>query len=126
MKFYIAAAMADALEARRLAGHLAQRGHVCTYPWFDLADVGEAWTESKRRIIAEREIEGVRQAHTLILLAPGGRGAHAEFGAALALRKPVILCGQPRFCLFYHHDLVTRLDVSWTDSEIVDALEVKR
>lgn len=124
VRFYVGAAMADMFTARKLAGHLQALGHGCTFPWFDLADTAEAWTGERRALIAEKEIEGVRSADVLVLIAPGGRGMHAELGAALALRKPVILCGRPKFCLFYYHELVIRLDApeGWCEHDVADAM----
>lgn len=114
--------MADASEARKLAGQLAMLGHTCTFPWFDLDDVGEAWDDAKRARVAELEIDGVRKAEAVVMLLPGGRGAHAELGAALALNKRVVMLGSAKFCLFYHHANITWLESAWTVNEVAKAL----
>jgi hypothetical protein len=63
--------------------------------------------------VARREILGVVEADIVIVLLPGGRGTHAELGAALALAKPVALHTNdsgifvgPETCAFYHHPCV--------------------
>jgi hypothetical protein len=60
--------------------------------------------------VAGAEIAGVVRAHVFGLVLPGGRGAHAELGAALATDKPVVLwrMGEPD-CLFYLHRRVTEV-----------------
>lgn len=74
--------------------------------------------------IAAQEIQGVADADLLIALLVEGakqRGTHAEIGAALALRIPVIVVGtQKAFdeCAFYHHPgVMGRIyrdnDVAW-------------
>jgi nucleoside 2-deoxyribosyltransferase len=111
VKIYIGASMADILKARQLAGFLGMNGHEITFPWFDLPDIAEEWPRSKRAMIAEKEVDGVRRADVGVFLAPGGRGMHVEIGVALGLRKPVLLIAdlEPKFALFYEHALVRKL-----------------
>lgn len=67
--------------------------------------------------VAVAMIEGVRRAHIVGILLPGGRGTHVELGAALIVGKPVVIfadnfellksggnSGRPS--TFYRHPLV--------------------
>lgn len=113
MKFYIGASLSDANQVRSLCEYLEVESDgeaECTFKWFDIGDTEPAWTEERRREVSELEIEGVRDADRVILILPGGRGTHAELGAALACGKPVLLLSEtePKFSLFYHHALARK------------------
>jgi hypothetical protein len=100
------------------------RGIEVTYDWTAADEAGaETWTPERRSTVAKAEITGAALATHLIFILPGGRGAHAELGAALASGAQVLLVGaEPAFSLFYHHVGVRRLDGDPTPSEILDEM----
>jgi hypothetical protein len=109
MKFYVAASLKDEAAARAVMDALRGRGHEITFDWVAEEERGAQWGEDKRREVAQLEIDGVRAADAVVFIAPGGRGAHCELGAALALGAPVLLVGVWEFSLFYYHPNVTWL-----------------
>lgn len=116
MKFYIASKLENAEMVKKLAAVLKAYKWEQTYDW---TVHGSVQNESQERLteVAENEIEGVRQADVVIVLLPGGRGTHAELGAANILRKPVFLWAEtddffspdPQTCAFYWNRNVTRI-----------------
>lgn len=117
--FYLASAISDVERARRLIGELDQHGWTCTFDWtqYEIDPVvGSKLTMDERTDIAQQEINGVVEADVMVLLLPGGRGAHVELGAALASNIPVLLAFQSPAdlngkyayeCIFYRHDAVS-------------------
>jgi len=108
MKFYIATGYENKVEHNRVRDLLVGDGHEITYDW----TIMEAGVTDFpiQRAIAKAEIQGVIDADFLIVLLPGKFGTHAELGAALALDKPVILCGEMEGeCIFHAHPHVTRI-----------------
>jgi hypothetical protein len=112
VRYYIATSLAN------VAHQQAMRDHVhwldLTYDWSEHGQLGKE-AQDRWASIAEDEIDGVVNADYLILLLPGGRGAHIELGAALATGKPTFIIGsQTDFdkgtygypCLFYNHPCV--------------------
>ena len=89
---------------------------------------GSVKEEGEERLeeVAEKEIEGIRQAEIVIVLLPGGRGTHAELGAANILKKPVFIWAkddslffpEPQTCAFYWNQNITR-----TSGDIFNLLE---
>lgn len=108
MKFYIATGFENKVEHNRVRDLLIEGGHEITYDWTVMeAGVTEFPIQ---RAIAKAEIQGVIDADFLIVLLPGKFGTHAELGAALALDKPVILCGEMvGECIFHAHPHVMRI-----------------
>jgi nucleoside 2-deoxyribosyltransferase len=109
MKFYVAASLKHEAAAKAVMDALRARGHEITFDWVAEEERGVEWTDEKRRAVAEMEIDGAADADALVFIAPGGRGAHCELGAALALGVPVLLVGDWEFSLFYYHPGVTWL-----------------
>lgn len=114
MKFYIATRLSNVAAMQAMRDHIIESGGVLSYDWSAHGMLGPSKFD-QWETIAKAEIEGVREADVLILLLPGGRGAHIELGCALGLGKPVFVIGpQEAFddgsygypCLFYHHPLV--------------------
>lgn len=123
--FYLASALANVGPARKLIAELEKHGWSCTYDWTlqwekelkpdaiqDLRGL-----ELKREIL-NAELNGVMEADVLILFLPGGRGAHVEFGAALAQGIPVLIIyadegalkgGYNYDCIFYLHEDVRKV-----------------
>ncbi len=132
MKYYIASRLENAAQVRQLKAILDERGWEHTYDW---TVHGSVQSEGVERIaeVAEKELDGVLQADVVIVLLPGGRGAHAELGMAImatSLTYPykqtdervVIFSPNPAAdfgtdsttCAFYHHPLVERFS-SWDE-----------
>mgnify|MGYP000405534167 CR=1 FL=1 len=83
LKVYIAASLGGLDEAKAVMQAVRQAGGHITYDWTEGGRVTDLATDAPR--VSSAEIEGVRAADVLVLLIPGGRGAHVELGAALAL-----------------------------------------
>ncbi len=131
MRFYIASKIENGEAVTRLATRLKAAGHIQTYDW---AVHGPVFKPDKTadqnvwamRSVATAEMSGVSSADVVIALLPGGRGTHVEIGAAIALAKLVILCGDfekemtgkgdyPWPCAFYYHPLVVRISLADED-----------
>ena len=115
MKYYIATKLENHAEHTRLRDLLDSRGHRCTYDWTVHGAVYGSGL-ARCREVAELETNGVKDADTVIMLWPGGRGTHVELGIALALDKRCVLVSSveghhaatPEVCAFYMHPLVER------------------
>ena len=120
MKFYVSTRYSNRAGVERVIRLLAPHGHHVTYDW--TKTFGGVPSDIEMGSIAVKEIEGVREADFIIVLLHGGYGTHTEFGAALALNKPIILVAPHDNMLlgphknvvpFYHHPLVHRVpDIS--------------
>lgn len=108
MRVYVAASLLDDDRVCAVRDELRSRGHEITYDWTRKDGYAVTWEEEERRRVASTEIDAVVDADVAIFLAPGGRGAHVEMGAALATATPVLMCCEvePKFSLFYYHPLV--------------------
>lgn len=118
--FYLASAISNVAQARMFIRELAERGWTCTFDWtaFEIdPEVGSVLSMDQKADISQQEINGVIEADVMVMLLPGGRGAHVELGAALASSVPVLLVfktpedlnGKYAYeCIFYRHD-----GVSW-------------
>jgi len=111
--FYLSTRLDREREIEPLLQKLTTKGWKRTYVWS-----AGAIAEEERPAIASAEIEGIRKADVVIIMLPGGRGTHAELGAALAFGKPVVLHSPSRKelklpypCVFHYHPSV-RLFVS--------------
>jgi len=108
MKFYIASSLGNAEAVKKIANYLLSRGWELTYDW---TGHGPVKNLEDLEMVSGEELRGVTGCDVFFLLLPGKRGSHAELGAALASRKPVIILspeqdllyegGLP--CSFYHH-----------------------
>lgn len=110
MKLYVAAGFEHAEAATALMDELRRRGHKITFDWTIYRPlVLDGWKPDAEELesIAAEELEGVKEAHALAVLLPGGKGTHVELGAALSMRKPVCIFGeQTRDTPFYLHPAV--------------------
>jgi nucleoside 2-deoxyribosyltransferase len=115
MKIYIASKLENFEHVQALRDSLRTLGHVITYDWTVHGPVYRSGLERVREV-AEAETLGVLNADLVIVLWPGGRGTHVEFGIALGAGIPIIfVSGDERHhqattetCAFYHHPRVTR------------------
>lgn len=123
LRIYIASGLDNAPAVRRLANALKERGHSITYDWTAHGSVHSVSATAKQNELAlgsaaHGELNGVTQADAVVVLLPGGRGTHIEMGAALALRKPIVLCAAPevlaglRPVSFYFHPLVRTIEMA--------------
>lgn len=116
MKFYIASRLENAEDVKKLAAVLKAYNWEQTYDWTEHGSVQHEG-EQKLAFVAENEMQGVREADVIIVLLPGGRGTHAELGAANVLKKPVFIWAatedyfkhDERTCAFYWNFNVTRV-----------------
>ncbi len=95
MKIYVAAKWEEKEEVRHLYLFLRRLGHEITHDW-TVADADGLEGDALRQRLSEcaaEDLGGVLRADALVLL-PHERGAGlwVEFGAALALGLPVIVC----------------------------------
>jgi hypothetical protein len=86
VRAYIASALENADNVRELRDLLAARGIELTHDWTVHGSVKDQGIERIREV-AENELRGVAAADLVIVLLPGGRGTHIEFGIALATRR---------------------------------------
>lgn len=91
MKFYIASRLGNYEQVRYLAGLLKSSGWIHTYDWTIHNSIKES-NIANLKLIGEKEYDGVKAADVIIVLTPQGRGAHTEFGMAIALNKKIYLC----------------------------------
>jgi nucleoside 2-deoxyribosyltransferase len=110
--FYLSTKKDRLEQAGPLLDALKAKGWKRTFAWTDEGPCDAA----EYAKIAQAELSGVQQADALIVLLPGGFGTHVEIGAALALRKPIIIHAPdhktletPYACVFHYHPLVTLL-----------------
>lgn len=86
MKFYIASKLENAAQVCELRDLLTAAGWQITYDWTVHGSVrGPAvGCANPIRDVAQAETDAVTAAEVFIMLLPGGRGAHVEFGIAIA------------------------------------------
>ena len=91
-RVYIASALANQDIVCEVLGKVRAAGHAVTYDWTEHGSLEGA--EPKRcYAVAQAELAGVATATALVLVLPGGRGAHVELGAALGLGTSVLIVG---------------------------------
>jgi hypothetical protein len=82
---------------------------------YDWSKIGPVYKQGQGVIIdtIAAEVHAVVTSSLLIMLLPGGRGAHAELGAALAHNIPTLIYGEDKFFKidehltgFYYHPAV--------------------
>ena len=131
VKVYIATGLERIDDQRRVAGWLRAEGHEITYDW---GSHGPACGNGVDRIkeVALAEFNGVMSADVVLVLLPGGRGTHVEFGAAVGLGIPVVLWREcysdglfeddRRTCAFYHLPTVFTVTAPLTQTFVNDIL----
>lgn len=110
MKFYIATGINNAYTHNIVRDLLIKEGHEITYDWTLHGAVISKGLERCKEVCL-LEIEGVYTADVVIVIWPGGRGAHVELGIAIASKKqihlvscdPQILVPSPESSIFYFH-----------------------
>lgn len=92
-RFYVASSFRNIDNVRYIAQTLESRGYVNTYDWtqnVSSRDAG-AVTLGDLRSIGQHERDAVVSADVVVILLPGGRGAHVELGMAIAQGRRIIL-----------------------------------
>lgn len=127
--YYIATSLERADDHRRLSLALNALGWSCTYDWTAHGSV-QGQGAARMAEVADAEMRGVIEADVVIVLLPGGRGAHTEMGIAIGAGVPVVVVGDAdarsgadgRECAFYHAPGV--VGVSCDDPEMVALVAV--
>jgi hypothetical protein len=120
------ASKTDNWEYARFVMHMAAaKGHRVTYDWTqDVEQVGadaNLENDPKRRAhLAALDVQGVREADLLVLLAyPGWCGALIEFGIAVERDMDVFLVGQPeRNSIFFDLHMVRHVPEVTLEEEL--------
>ncbi|MCM3280223.1 nucleoside 2-deoxyribosyltransferase [Exiguobacterium sp. MER 193] len=119
MRFYVGSSFSNIEEVRFIRDHLLAFGHTHTYDWTQNA---RAASIDALRAIGEEEVAGIQTADFVVILLPGGKGAHVELGIALGTNKPVFLydlgdqmMNMEETSTFYHVDAVQRLEGPFYD-----------
>lgn len=115
-RFYIATQIERAKDHNTIRDLLIQCGHELTYDWTTHGNVRRT-SQELLTSVSHKMIDAILAADVVIVLLPGGKGTHTEFGAALASGKKVIVhCEDEEVFLptektnaFYHHRLITPL-----------------
>lgn len=108
-KFYVATTLSNADEAKIAINRLQDFGHEITYNWTTHGFIKEA-KEAKE--VAEKELQGVKDADLIFAIWPAGGGTHIEIGVAICLEKPVIFVAPEtleREVSFYKRDNILRI-----------------
>lgn len=87
-KIYVASSFSNIENVRYVNDQLRNKGYELTYDWTQNA---RASTTEELRTIGQKEKDAVEEADFLIVLLPGGKGTHIEFGLALAQQKSIYL-----------------------------------
>ncbi len=103
MKVYVAAPYADHETVRRAMDVLRGQGHTITFDWTHAVEehpFESSGSEDYKREQARRDLDGAMEADAVLVIASGdktkGCGMWIEMGAALALGRTVIVCGEGR------------------------------
>lgn len=91
IRFYVATKLEHAYRAKALHDLVTRNlGWQITYDWTSHGSV-QGQGQARLEQVAAAELNGVRDADVVIVILPGGRGTHAELGAANALGKRVVI-----------------------------------
>lgn len=114
MRFYVGSSFSNKEEVRFIRDELRALGHTHTYDW---TQHERAASIDALRSIGEEEIAGIQSADFVVILLPGGKGAHVELGIALGMNKHVFLydlgdqmMNMVETSTFYHVDAVQRCE----------------
>lgn len=90
MKFYVGSGMKNCELVNYYAKLLKESGWEQTYDW--VKNVSDDVSKDDMIKYASLESQGIVDADVVIVLLPGGRGAHIELGMAMVLNKKIFLC----------------------------------
>lgn len=107
LRIYIAGASKEPERVRHAMQRAADLGYEITYDWLTAVEVegaaNEGLADVKRKHYARADLDAIRAANVVWLLAPegGSTGAWVELGFALALGRIVFVSGRSRQrCIF--------------------------
>lgn len=114
MRFYVGSSFSNIEEVRFMRNELIALGHTYTYDW---TQNERATSIDALRSIGEEEVSGIQSADFVVILLPGGKGAHVELGIAIGTNKHVFLydlgdqmMNMEETSTFYHVNAVQRLE----------------
>ena len=90
MRFYVGSGMKNLELVNYYAKLLKENGWEQTHDW--VKNVSDDISKDDMIKYASLESQGVVDADVVIMLLPGGRGAHIELWMAMALNKIIFLC----------------------------------
>ncbi len=95
MKVYIGGGSDEREQVQSMMSALRARGIEITFDWTQSEGYSRDMVPAERREQARLDLEGVRSADIVWIMAPAQKseGSAVEMGAALALRKRVIVSG---------------------------------
>lgn len=110
-KFYIATGLENISNHHLIRDYLLSIGHEITYDWTTHGSVKNTSLKRLQEVAHFMFDKGINEADFVVMILPGGKGTHAEFGASLALNKKVFIYSQDeeyflpcdKTCAFYHH-----------------------
>ncbi len=112
MNFYIASSFYNSEMVRNLSKALELEGHKQSYDW---TQNNRAYTMELLASIGKQEKDAVSTSDFFVLILPGGKGSHTEFGIALALNKRIYIYSPTnelhdfdKTTTFYHLDYVNK------------------
>lgn len=85
---YIASSLLNKERVQSIRDKFLNKGISISYDW-----TAHGFVEDLDELpnIAEKELDGVREASCILMVLPARNGSHFEFGYAIALNKPVII-----------------------------------
>ncbi len=129
MKFYVGSGMKNCELVNYYAKLLKENGWEQTHDW--VKNVIDDISKDDMIKYASLESQGIVDADVVIMLLPGGRGAHIELGMAMALNKKIFLCSTTKeeFSIentvaFYELPKITQL-VGNADDNVKKILELQ-
>ena len=112
-KFYVASSLNNKEAVRSVSEYLVSKGYIHTYDWTRNESVSSL---EQLREIGQAEKDAVLEADFLIVLLPGGKGTHIEFGIALGQGKQIYLYSETeeinevgKTSTFYHLPQVEKI-----------------
>ena len=129
MKFYVGSGMKNSKLVDQYAQLLKENGWKQTHDW--VKNISDDISKEDMVKYASLESQGIMDADVVIMLLPGGRGAHIELGMAMALNKKIFLCSTTKeeFSIentvaFYELPKITQL-VGNADDNVKKILELQ-
>jgi nucleoside 2-deoxyribosyltransferase len=92
-KFYVASSFRNMDAVNYVTNQLVNKGYVHTYDWTKNAQGRDekTFTFEDLKEIGQKEKDAVIDSDFIVVLLPGGKGTHIEFGIALGLGKKILL-----------------------------------
>ncbi|MDE6408278.1 MAG: hypothetical protein K2K48_05855 [Anaeroplasmataceae bacterium] len=90
MKFYIGSSLKNYNLVNSYSKVLKDYGWIRTYDW--VKNVNQDTSLENLKNYAQLEFQGILDSDIVIILLPAEKGAHIEFGMAVALNKKIVLC----------------------------------